>query len=48
MLAHMAVYRTTDALTKHDYLDFLRRARWKLTSAPSLKALVGNYLTILD
>jgi hypothetical protein len=48
MFAHMAVYRTTDALTKHDYLDFLRRARWKLTSAPSLKALVGNYLTLLD
>jgi hypothetical protein len=47
MLAHMAVFRTADELSQHDYLDFLRRARWKLTSVPARKARVGNYLSIL-
>jgi hypothetical protein len=48
MLAHMAVFRTARELTQHDYHDFLRRARWKITSVPARKALVGNYLSILD
>jgi hypothetical protein len=50
MLAQMAIYRTTyeRTLTKHDYLDFLRRARWKIVSQPATKRLVGNYLSILD
>jgi hypothetical protein len=50
MLAHMAVYRTTNerTLNKHDYLDFLRRGRWKFHSLPARRRLVGNYLSILD
>jgi hypothetical protein len=48
ILAHMAVFRTARELTSLDYHDFLRRARWKITSVPARKALVGNYLLTLD
>jgi hypothetical protein len=48
MLTHMAVFRMHDDLTKHDYLDFLRHGRCKLTSTPASHRIVGNYLHILD
>jgi hypothetical protein len=43
-------YRTSyeRTLTTHDYMDFLRRARWKIDSLPARQRLVGNYLSILD
>jgi hypothetical protein len=50
IIAHMAVHRTTydRTLTTHDYIDFLRRAKWKLDAWHSRMRLVGNYLSVLE
>jgi exonuclease III len=50
MISQMATYQTISdrTLTKQDYLDFLRRARWKTVSNPATKRRVGNYLSVLD
>jgi hypothetical protein len=50
MLAQMAIFRTQNArtLTMNDYMDFLRRAKWKVYTRSSRMQLVGNYLSALE
>jgi hypothetical protein len=49
ILAHLALYRTKQdrSLTMNDYLDFVRRPKWKLDNLSNRTSLVGNYLRIL-
>jgi hypothetical protein len=49
ILAHLVVYRTQVGhdLSFEDYMDFLRRAKWKTDSWPSGRRMVGNYLSIM-
>jgi hypothetical protein len=35
-------------LSMHDFLDFMRRSKWKADNTPNKTPLTGNYLTILD
>ena len=50
VLSHFVAFRSQQArnLTPHDYLDILRRAKWKLYQERNWKKLVGNYLSTLD
>jgi hypothetical protein len=50
VLAHLVLYRSQQrcALTLQDYMDFLRRMKWKIYQQKSRTACVGNYLRILD
>jgi len=49
ILAHFVLYRLQQrhTLTRHDYYDFLRRAKWKLQQATRWHERVGNYLRVL-
>jgi len=49
LLAHLVLYRMQQQrhLSLLDYIDFLRRARWKSYRAASRMQQVGNYLSIL-
>jgi hypothetical protein len=48
-LIHLVVYRTKQdpSLTMNDYLDFMRRSKWKLDTRANRTSLVGNYLQVL-
>jgi hypothetical protein len=50
MLAHLVIYRIQAgrALSFDDYMDFLRRSKWKTDSWSSGRRMVGNYLSILE
>ena len=50
VLAHFVAFRSQQArnLTPQDYLDFLRRSKWKLYQERNRTKLVGNYLCTLD
>jgi hypothetical protein len=50
MLAHHVAYtlRARRRLSLVDYMDFLRRARWKLYQTTKRPRITGNYLTMLD
>jgi len=50
MLAKFVMFRNSRqrGLTLHDFLDFMRRSKWKLYQLPSRSRRVGNYLTLLD
>jgi hypothetical protein len=49
-VAHVALYRGKNGhdLKHVDYMDFLRRSRWKLYQRHNRTDLVGNYLSIID
>jgi hypothetical protein len=49
LLAHMVWFRTKECrtLSAQDYMDFLRRARWKANQWPDKSNHVGNYLIVL-
>jgi hypothetical protein len=49
-VANVALYRNQvrKELTHIDFMDFLRRKRWKLDQHPKRRELVGNYLQIID
>ena len=49
ILAHMVWYRIRESRTpsEQDYLDFLRRARWKAYQDTRRVTKVGNYLSLL-
>jgi exonuclease III len=49
-LANTVTFRTKHHpdLTLQDYIDFLKRTRWKLMRSKRGRTLVGNYLTVLD
>ena len=47
-LAHLVWYITNEhRLSLTDYIDFLRRARWKAYKRPRQRRIVGNYLEVL-
>jgi len=50
VLAHFVAFREQPArnLTPQDYLDFLRRSKWKLYQERNRTTLVGNYFCTLD
>ena len=35
-------------LTLHDFIDFMRRTKWKMYQAQKWKEHVGDYLTFID
>jgi hypothetical protein len=49
VLVHMIWFRTqmNQALSAHDYSDFLQRARWKAYQATVRQRQVGRYLELL-
>jgi hypothetical protein len=50
-VAQHATYRNKQhrqILTMEDYMDFLRRQKWKFYQRPKRMELVGNYLSILE
>jgi hypothetical protein len=49
-VANVVIYRNQERkeLTHIDFMDFLRRKRWKLDQHPKRRELVGNYLRIID
>ena len=49
-LANLVLYRMQQQrnLTLHDFLDFLRRAKWKIYQQTGRLAWVGNYLEVLE
>jgi hypothetical protein len=50
LIANMAIERTQHdrTLTMVDYLEFMKRAKWKLDKMKSRNRLVGNYLSIIQ
>ena len=47
-IAHLVWYITNEhRLSLTDYIDFLRRARWKAYKMPRRMRIVGNYLETL-
>jgi hypothetical protein len=50
LLAQLVWFRTKEhpTLSGQDYLDFLRRARWKADLRPGRQGQIGNYLRVLD
>jgi hypothetical protein len=50
VMANLVVFRIHQGrdLTLHDYLDFLRLAKWKLYQTNDRTACVGKYLTNID
>jgi hypothetical protein len=50
ILIHVVEYgmKRDRLLTMHDYIDFLRRSKWKATNTTTRTSLTGNYLQILD
>ena len=49
MIAHLVEYRMQRQrrLSLSDYIDFLRRARWKDYQKAARQQIVGNYLNII-
>ena len=49
IIAHLVEYRMQrkKRLTLSDYIDFLRRAKWKAYQKSSRQHMVGNYLDII-
>jgi hypothetical protein len=49
ILAQFICYRmhTQRRQSLHDYIDFMRRARWKYIEQYNFKCKVGNYLDVL-
>jgi hypothetical protein len=51
ILAHHATYSSQQhrkVMTMEDFLDILRRQKWKIYQEPKRMDLVGNYLSILE
>ena len=50
MLASFITFRMcrTQKMSMQDYIDFLRRSRWKLNQHRNRQTLVANYLSVLD
>jgi hypothetical protein len=50
VLANIALFRTQQQwhLTLHDFMDFLKRSRWKQLCSKRAKESVGNYLIVMD
>jgi hypothetical protein len=50
ILIHLAGYRMKRdrILTMNDFIDFVRRSKWKATNTTNWTSLTGNYLQILD
>jgi hypothetical protein len=49
MIAHLITYHTQGQRRKllMDYMDYMRRARWKADPRTTRQKIVGNYLSIL-
>jgi hypothetical protein len=49
-LVQLAIYRTqhTCTPTKRDFMDFLRRSRWKTYQGPNWRETLGQYLSVID
>jgi hypothetical protein len=49
ILAHLVDYilQTHQRISLLDYIDFMRRARWKAGSSPARRRAMGNYLDVL-
>jgi hypothetical protein len=48
IIAHLVWYVTKEhRLSLTDYIDFLRRARWKIYNRQRGMSIVGNYLEII-
>jgi hypothetical protein len=50
LLAQLVLYRGQQKreLTQHDYIDFLRRKKWKIYQQKTRREMVGNYLSIIE
>jgi hypothetical protein len=50
ILIHLVGYRMKRdrLLTMNDFIDFMRRSKWKATNTANWTFLTGNYLQILD
>jgi len=50
VLAQLVLYGAQQrlALTLHDYMDLLRRIKWKMYQQKNRVECVGNYLSIID
>jgi hypothetical protein len=50
VLGHMVHYKTKEhpTLVMQDYIDFMRRSRWKIYQWDGRKRLYGNYLDVLE
>jgi len=49
-LAKLVIFRTQQRrdLTLHDFIDFMRRTKWKMYQAQKRNEHVGDYLTFID
>jgi hypothetical protein len=49
IMAHLVAYRlqTQRRLTLSDYMDFMKRARWKVYHRTTRRPTVGRYLDVL-
>jgi hypothetical protein len=49
ILAHFVFFRASNCTlpTMMDYVDFMRRARWKAQNVPKRQCFLGKYLEVL-
>jgi hypothetical protein len=49
IIAHIALYRGQQRreFTFNDYMDFLRRHKWKMYQQPKRREQIGNYLSVI-
>jgi hypothetical protein len=50
MLAQLVIFRTQQQreLTNNDFMDFMRRQKWKIYKQINRGQIVGNYLSIFE
>ena len=50
VLANLVIFRTQQQreLTLQDFIDFMKRSKWKLYQSHKREASVGNYLSVID
>jgi len=50
VLTNLVIFRTQQQweLTLQDFIDFMKRSKWKLYQSHKREASVGNYLSVID
>ena len=50
VLANLVIFRTQQQreLTLQDFIDFMKRSKWKLYQSHKRVVSVGNYLSVID
>ena len=50
VLANLVIFRTQQRreLALQDFIDFMKRSKWKLYQSHKREASVGNYLSVID